>query len=156
MGPSLTDQTLVITAIPTQVTDVELADLERDPLVLTAEERRWARRRVRTQGGRELALALPTGTLLRPGEVLFVGPAWYVAVEAAVEPVIAVAPRSREEALRVAFEVGNRHFTLAIDGDRLLVPDDPAMEQLLERLGIPWRRGRASFEPVGAGHRHDR
>ena len=136
MGPSLTDQTPVITAIPTQVTDVELAGLERDPLVLTAEERRWARRRVTTQAGRELALALPTGTLLRPGEVLFVGPAWYVTVEAAVEPVIAVAPRSREEALRVAFEVGNRHFTLAIDGDRLLVPDDPAMEQLLERLGV--------------------
>jgi urease accessory protein len=155
MGPSLTAHTLVITATPAQVTDAELAGYERDPLVLTAEERRWARRRVRTQGGRELALALPTGTRLRPGEIILVGPGWYVPVEAAVEPIIAIAPRSRDEALRVAFEVGNRHFTLAIDGDRLLVPDDPAMRQLLERLGVPWGPGRAPFVPIGAGHRHD-
>jgi urease accessory protein len=155
VGPSLTHQ-LVITAIATDIREADLAALERDPLVLTAEERRWARRRVTTREGRELALALPTGTVLRPGDIVFVGSAWYVAVEAAVEPVLAVAPRSRDEALRVAFEVGNRHFTLALDGEHLLVPDDPAMEQLLERLGIPWRRARAPFVPVGTGHRHDR
>jgi len=39
----------------------ELLGLERDVLVLTAEERRWGRRRARTAAGRELALALPTG-----------------------------------------------------------------------------------------------
>ncbi len=33
----------------------------------------------------------------------------------------------------MAFEVGNRHFTLALDGPRLLVPDDPAMKVLLTR-----------------------
>lgn len=132
-----------------------LAGRERDALVLTAEERRWGRRRVRTRAGRELALALPTGTVLAPGTVLHVTAAWYVVVEAAEEPVIAVAPRSREEAIRVAFEVGNRHFTLAVDGERLLLPDDPAMEQLVTRLGVPWTRGRAAFLPVGAGHRHD-
>jgi urease accessory protein len=132
-----------------------LAGRERDALVLTAEERRWGRRRVRTRAGRELALALPTGTALAPGTVLHVAPAWYVVVEAAEEPVIAATPRSREEAVRVAFEVGNRHFTLAVDGDRLLLPDDTAMEQLVTRLGVPWTRDRAVFLPVGAGHRHD-
>ena len=71
------------------------------------------------------------------------------------KPVLAVAPRSRAEGLRVAFEVGNRHFTLALDGERLLVPDDPAMEQLLGRLGVAFERTRTVFVPVGAGHRHD-
>jgi len=66
-----------------------------------------------------------------------------------------VTPRTREEGLRVAFEVGNRHFTLAVDGARLLVPDDPAMEQLLRRLGVAFERARAVFMPVGHGHRHD-
>jgi urease accessory protein len=132
-----------------------LDGLERDALELTAEERRWGRRRVRTRGGRELALALPTGSVLTPGDVLHVGDGWYAIAEAAAEAVIAVTPRSREEALRVAFEVGNRHFTLALDGERLLVPDDPAMEQLLVRLGVPWRRDRAVFLPIGAGHRHE-
>ena len=132
-----------------------LARRERDTLVLTAEERRWGRRRVRTEAGRELALALPTGSVLAPGDVLHVDDAWYVEVVAAEEALLAVMPRTREEGLRVAFEVGNRHFTLAVDGARLLVPDDPAMEQLLRRLGVAFERTRAVFTPVGHGHRHD-
>jgi urease accessory protein len=138
-----------------EVSAEELARRECDRLVLTAEDRRWGRRRVRTVRGRELALALPTGSTLEPGAVLYLGPDWYVVVEAAEEPVIAVTPRSPQEAIRVAFEVGNRHFTLALDGRRLLVPDDTAMEQLLTRLGVSWLRTRAVFVPVGSGHRHD-
>ena len=132
-----------------------LAGRRRDVLVLTAEERRWGRRRVRTAGGRELMLALPTGSVLMPGQVLHVGDDWYVEVEAAEEALLAVMPRTREEGLRIAFEVGNRHFTLGVDGGRLLVPDDPAMVQLLTRLGVVFERTRAAFLPLGHGHRHD-
>jgi urease accessory protein len=151
----MSEPTVIITQPRVPVRDADLSRLERDVLVLTAEERRWGRRRVTTGNGRELALALPTGSLLTPGEILHVGRDWYVVIEAAREPVLAVTPRSREEGLRVAFEVGNRHFTLALDGDRLLVPDDPAMEQLLERLNVDWRRDRAVFVPLGNAHRHD-
>ena len=132
-----------------------LLGLERDVLVLTAEERRWGRRRARTAAGRELALALPTGSVLAAGEVLHVDRDWYVVVEAALESVLAIVPRSAEEGLKLAFEVGNRHFTLAWDGTRLLVPDDTAMEQLLKRLTVPFERTRAVFAPLGQGHRHD-
>src|SRR5207248_1670787 len=83
----------------------QLAGLARDRLVLSAEERRWGRRRVKTANGRELALALPTGTVLTPGHVLYVGPEYYVVIEAAEELVLVVTPRSRDEAIRVAFEV---------------------------------------------------
>jgi urease accessory protein len=145
----------VVTEPPVHVPHGDLARRERDVLVLTAEERRWGRRRVITRGGRALALALPTGSVLTPDALLYVGPDWYVVVEAAPEPVLIVTPRARDEAIRVAFEVGNRHFPLAVDGDRLLVPDDPAMDQLLTRLGIAFERTRARFVPVGAGHQHD-
>ena len=145
----------VITSTHVHVHDEQLARLQRDALVLTAEERRWGRRRVKTEKGRELVLALPTGSVLEPEHVLYVGPDYYVVIEAAVEGVLTISPRSRDEMVRVAFEVGNRHFTVAIDGDRLLVPDDIAMEQLVSRLGVPWKRDRAVFSPIGAGHRHD-
>jgi urease accessory protein len=151
----LTDAAAVITEVHVHADAGALAGRERDVLVLTAEERRWGRRRVITRGGRTLALALPTGSVLAPGEVIHVAADWYVVVEAAPEAVLAVTPRAREEALRVAFEVGNRHFTLALDGARLLVPDDPAMEQLLTRLGVPFERTRAVFVPLGHGHRHE-
>jgi urease accessory protein len=144
----------VITELP-RVAEAEVAGRARDPLVLTAEERRWGRRRVLTTGGRTLALALPTGSVLRPGAILHVGPDWFVVVECAPEPCLAVTPVSREEALRVAFEVGNRHFTLALDGERLLVPDDPGMNILLTRLGVRFERVRVPFVPIGQGHRHD-
>src|SRR5262249_43995639 len=101
---------IVITVPRVEADGAELAGLERDALVLTAEERRWGRRRVTTRAGRELALALPTGSAMAPGDVLHVGPGWYVVIEAAPEPVLAATPRSREGALRLAFEVGNRHF----------------------------------------------
>ncbi|HET7341732.1 MAG TPA: urease accessory protein UreE [Methylomirabilota bacterium] len=146
---------VVVTAPPVDAAGAAVAGLERDALVLTAEERRWVRRRVTTRGGRSLVLALPTGSRLAPGAIVHVGEGWYAVVEPALEPVLAVTPRSPEEGLRVAFEVGNRHFTLALDGERLLVPDDPAMEQLLRRLGVGFERTRAVFEPIGQGHRHD-
>lgn len=145
----------VITRAPAHLHDADLSRLERDALVLTAEERRWCRRRVTTQAGRQVALALPTGSVMNPGDVLYVARDWYVVVEAAAEPVLAVTPASREEAIQVAFEVGNRHFSLAVDGDRLLVPDDPAMERLLSRLGVTWQRTQAAFAPLGVTHRHD-
>ena len=151
----MTDPTVIITHPHVPVHDADLSRLDRDALVLTAEERRWGRRRVTTEKGRVLALALPTGSVLVPGAILHVARDFYVVIEAASEPVLAVTPRSHEEALRVAFEVGNRHFTLAVDGERLLVPDDPAMEQLLERLEVPWRREHAIFAPLGTGHRHE-
>ena len=61
---------LVITESPLPVEPAALAGLERDTLSLTWEERRWTRKRVRSTAGREVALALPTGSLLRPGDVL--------------------------------------------------------------------------------------
>jgi urease accessory protein UreE len=151
----LTEPVVVITRPQVAVHDADLSRRDRDLLVLTAEERRWGRRRVTTQAGRVLALALPTGSTLTPGDILHVAADWYVVVEAAPEPVLAVTPRSREEALRIVWEVGNRHFTLAVDGERLLLPADAAMVQLLGRLDVPFERVESIFIPLGAGHRHD-
>lgn len=140
---------------PPHVDAAGLAGKERDTLRLTWEERRWGRRRVTTAKGREVALALPTGSVLQAGQILVVEPEWYLEVEPAPEAVIAVFPRDHGEALRLAFEVGNRHFSLALEPDALLVPDDPAMEQLLTRLGAKWERRTAVFTPIGSGHAHE-
>jgi urease accessory protein len=128
-----------------------LAGKERDTLRLTWEERRWTRKRAVTAAGRMVALALPTGSVLRDGDVLAVEAEWYLVVEARPEPVLAALPRDRAEAIRLAFDVGNRHFSLAIEGEALLVPDDAAMAQLLTRSGVPWERRQAVFNPIGGG-----
>jgi urease accessory protein len=146
---------LLITESPLPVEPAALAGLERDTLSLTWEERRWTRKRVRSTGGRELALALPTGSHLRPGDVIAREATWYLVVEGRPEPVLAVFPRDLQEAIRIAFSVGNRHFSLAFDGECILIPDDTAMEQLLTRLGVAWKRREAVYDPLGdAPHRH--
>lgn len=147
---------IVITEPHLDVAAAALRGKQRDTLRLAWEERRWTRKRVVTSRGREVALALPTGSVLQPGDVIAAGDDWYLEVEARPEPVLAVFPRDRNEAIRIAFDVGNRHFSLALDGDTLLVPDDTAMEQLLMRLGVKWERREAVFDPVGGGgHRHE-
>jgi urease accessory protein len=146
---------LVITECSSISDAAALAGRERDTLRLTWEERRWTRKRVVTAAGRTVALALPTGSVLRDGDVLAVEEEWYLVVEARPEPVLAALPRDRAEAIRLAFDVGNRHFSLALDGEVLLVPDDAAMVQLLTRSGVSWERRQAVFDPIAGGGQGD-
>jgi len=146
---------VLVEKIPGPIAPEQLAGREPDPVVVTWEQRRWTRGRLTTTGGRELGIALETGTVLQPGSILCVEQDWYAVVEAAEEPTLAVTPSDSTEALTVAYEVGSRHFPLAIEGGDLLVPDDPAMVQLLERLGVPWKRRKAVFAPIGSGRGHE-
>jgi urease accessory protein len=128
-----------------------LAGKARDALRLTWEERRWTRKKALTAAGREIALALPTGTVLEPGDVLALERDWYLIVEARPEAVLALFPDTYEVAVRIAFDVGNRHFSLGCDGDTLLVPDDTAMEDLVRRLGVRWERREVVYAPLQGG-----
>jgi urease accessory protein len=141
----------LITEAPVPVDAAAVAGKTRDTLRLTWEERRWTRKRAVTTAGREVALALPTGTVLEPGDVLAVEEGWYLAVEARPEPVLVLFPESYEAAVRIAFDVGNRHFSMGADGDTLVVPDDTAMEDLVRRLGVRWERREAVYSPLHGG-----
>jgi len=136
--------------------DADLRGKEEDTLALPWEQRRWTRGKFTTTKGRQVALALPTGTPLVPGTIILVERDWYLRAEAIPEPLIAVKPRDPQEAIRVSFEIGNRHFPLALDGDTLLVPDDPAMTKLFDRLKVRWERRQAVFSPIGTGLIHGR
>ena len=141
----------MITEAPVPVDAAAVAGKARDTLRLTWEERRWTRKRAVTTAGREVALALPTGTVLEPGDVLAVEEGWYLAVEARPEPVLVLFPESYEAAVRIAFDVGNRHFSMGADGNTLVVPDDTAMEDLVRRLGVRWERREAVYSPLHGG-----
>ena len=145
---------LIIESLPPTVRPEELQGKEEDRLVLGWEQRRWLRGRFTTAKGRKIGLALPTGTTLDPDAILCVEQDWYLRVEAAIESVLEIHPSSREEAVKVAFEVGNRHFPLALREDKLLVPDDKAMTRLMDRLGVSWERQQAVFNPIGNTQLH--
>jgi urease accessory protein len=138
------------------LTAEDIRGKEEDTLALPWEQRRWIRGKFTTTKGREVALALPTGTPLVPGTIILVEKDWYLRIEAVPEPLIAVTPENSQDAIRLAFEIGNRHFPLALEGSTLLVPDDPAMAQLFDRLSASWSRRQAVFSPLGVGLIHAR
>lgn len=134
-----------------------LRDKEEDKLVLPWEQRRWMRGRFTTERGRQIAIALPTGTIPAPGTILHVGADWYLKMEGAIESVLEIVPSDYEAAVKIAFEIGNRHFPLALETGKILVPDDKVMIRLMERLGVPWERRQAVFNPIGNTplHQHE-
>ena len=132
----------------------DLHGKQEDRLVLAWEERRWMRGRFTSERGRKIGIALPTGTAVPPGSILHVTEEWYLKLDAAVEAVLEISPADCAEAVKIAFEVGNRHFPLALAGDKLLVPDDRAMLRLMERLGLSFERRQATFDPIAGTQLH--
>ncbi len=132
----------------------DLRGKEEDKLVLTWEQRRWMRGRFTTVRGRKLGIALPTGTTPAPGSILYVGTEWYLKMEAAVESVLEIIPSDCNAAVKIAFEIGNRHFPLALQENKILVPDDKSMVRLMERLGAHWERRQAIFDPIANTQLH--
>ena len=140
--------TLIIDRLDLSAKEEDLRAKEEDRLVLTWEQRRWLRGRFTTERGRKIGMALPTGTTLSPGAIAYVGTDWYLKIEAAAEAVLEISPADRNHAVRIAFEVGNRHFPLALEDAKILVPDDKAMVRMLERLDARWERRQAAFDPI--------
>jgi urease accessory protein len=146
---------IVVDVLPENVNAADLEGKENDRLLLSWEQRRWMRGRFTTERGREIGVALPTGVQIEPGRILWVAREWYLTMAATIEPLIAIRPDNQEDAIRIAFEIGNLHFPLALAGEDLLVPDDSAMAQLLSRIGAKWERRRLAFQPIGKGSPHE-
>ena len=147
---------IIVDALPANISPADLQGKEADSLLLTWEQRRWMRGRFTTTAGREIGVALPTGIQVEPGQTLWIGAEWYLTMEAASEPLLEIYPDDREQAIRIAFEIGNLHFPLAVSDDKLCVPDDSAMVQLLGRIGVRWEKSFAAFRPIGRGSPHER
>ena len=145
---------LIIDRLPDFANPDDLRAKEEDKLVLAWEERRWMRGRFTTERGRKIGIALPTGTVISPGSVLYISEDWYLRLEGAIESVLEILPSDYNETVRIAFEVGNRHFPLALDEDKILVADDKTMVRLMERLGTRFSRRQAVFDPIGNTQLH--
>src|SRR5690606_8123600 len=85
-----------------------------DHLVLPFERRQIARQRVKLASGREIAVVLPRGTVLRGGDLLRCRSGEAIAVVAAPEELSTVYCKERRKLARLAYHLGNRHVALEV------------------------------------------
>ena len=128
-----------------------------DRLILPFDRRQKSRLRVYLESGREVALMLERGSVLRGGEYLKFGDE-AVLVVAADEPVLHVSAATAQQLARAAYHLGNRHVPLQVGEGWLRLEQDHVLEAMLIGLGVTVARIDAPFEPesgaYGGGHRH--
>jgi len=120
-------------------------------LSLPFELRSRSRLRARLPDGREVALVLPRGTVLRGGAVVE-GSGLRLRVTAADEDVVEVRAPDATTLARAAYHLGNRHVPLQVAGDCLRLGYDPILVDMLVGLGVRVQRCWAPFEPEAGAY----
>ena len=128
-------------------------------LPLTAEQRTVLRGRRRSRCGEDLLLQLPREGPLQPGDRLMDGlRTLQVSVVAAPEPLLRVQATTAEELLQAAYHLGNRHVSLEVHPQELLLLRDSVLEAMLRSRGLELSSCERPFVPeggaYGGGHHH--
>jgi urease accessory protein len=122
---------------------------------MTAADRRRVRRLVAAPDGTRFPLELPTGSVLRPGQLLHQAEGRSYVVAAAPEDVVVARPRDLGEAARLGHLIGNLHRDIETDGDAVVALSDPALVDRLRRIGVPFSEERRAFHGRAPGeHAH--
>lgn len=129
-----------------------------DTLELPFDLRQKSRLRVKLASGREAALFLTRGIILRGGDLLKSDDGLVVKVVAAQEPVYNVIAPTPRDLMCAAYHLGNRHVSLQIGDGWLRLEQDYVLKDMLIGLGMQVSEVVAPFEPeagaYGGGHRH--
>jgi urease accessory protein len=141
---------------------VELPEIALRVDRLALAKRRW---RGAAEDGTEFGFELEAP--LRDGETVFQSAEARYVIRQRPEPVLEVSLEvTPSAAAGIGWAIGNLHLELSAETMRLLVPDDPAVRALLDRLRVPYRPGPAVFRPgrfarglqpphdLGSSHRH--
>jgi urease accessory protein len=106
-----------------------------DLLTMTAADVSRHRLRAATEGGTEVAIALPRDQQLFDGAVLVLENDRAVVVRVAEERWLRLQPRTIRDALELGYLAGNLHWRVRFAGEAMLVAMEAPMDDYLARLG---------------------
>lgn len=128
------------------------------PLPLTSAQRRRSRQRLPRADGAELAIALPPGTTMYPGDQLLADDGNRFEICAARETVLRIHCADPSTLLRAAYHLGNRHVAVEVGDGYLAIEPDPVLRDMLDLIGVQTTLTEAPFQPesgaYGGGHKH--
>jgi urease accessory protein len=128
-----------IDALVGNLADFPVGDraLERVPLASSAMLRRVLR--LPSSIG-DLGLMFEDEQRLRDGDILVADDARVIAVQVVPDEILVAYPASIAQAVEVAHALGNRHIPIIREGDSIVVGYVPALEDLLQTLGVRFER----------------
>jgi urease accessory protein len=122
-------------------------------LTLRFEDRRRSRMRARLDDGREAALLLPHGTILRDGDRLRASDGDEVAVvRAAAQSLSIVHSDEPLQLARAAYHLGNRHIPVQLGPGWLAYEHDHVLDGMVAEMGLAVDTRVAPFEPEAGGY----
>ena len=124
-------------------------------LTLTVEERRKSRLLATLDDGREVALMLPRGTIVRHGDHLRGDDGMVVEVRAAAESLSVGATADWRLLARAAYHLGNRHVPLEIGDGYVAYGHDHVLGDMVRALGLEVSSRIAPFEPEAGAFQHE-
>ncbi len=120
--------------------------------------RQRSRFRARLDDGREVAVFLPRGGVLRAGDRLVGECGLQVEVCPARENLMVAETPDANLFARACYHMGNRHVPLQVEANRMAFQPDHVLGAMLEALGLALSQREAPFDPeAGAyagGHSH--
>lgn len=124
----------------------------RDALSLPFELRRRSRLRSRLEGGEEIGLFLPRGTVLRDGDLLQAENGWVIRVKAAPETVSVARAENPLTLARASYHLGNRHIALQVAEDGVRYLHDHVLDDMVRTLGLIVTVEELPFEPEAGAY----
>jgi urease accessory protein len=113
---------------------------------------------VRLDSGEEIGLLLPPGTVLHDGDVIESEDGSQFKIQAAEEGLMMVTASDYLSLLRGAYHLGNRHTSIELRPDRMLLQADSVLKEMLLGLGLTVTFVTEKFTPetgaYGGGHKH--
>lgn len=108
--------------------------------------------------GRRFAVFLPSGTIVRGGDVLVADDGSTIRIVAAPQPVLVVTHVGDRGTLfdlvRAAYHLGSRHVAVELKADHLKIEPDPALAEMLRGMHLVVNQAFAPFEPESDVHAH--
>jgi urease accessory protein len=135
---------------------IEKADLQLPKIFLIVPRHSLAKRRWRAKAEDGADFGFDLETPLKHGDTILQTPKAVYVIYQEPEKVLSLAFHSPTEAAGLGWQIGNLHFPVAIRENSLLVEDDLAIRQMLDREHIPYTEAEEVFQPLNAaaGHHH--
>ncbi len=123
-------------------------------LTLPFELRQKSRLRVSLDDGREAAVILPRGRVLRSGDCLRAEDGTVIRIQAAEESVSTASSADPLLLARVCYHLGNRHVALQVGPGWCRYVHDHVLDEMVIGLGMDVREEKAPFEPESGAYGH--